>query len=106
MKGVITPQLANDLVLRKYGNKFNLTLVGSVATRGRSYNDMDILISYLKPEEIEQFTDALTKDDWIYQPTGAQERSQNAARFTKNVGGYDVTLDLYKRRFEHEAIQY
>ena len=104
MKGIITPKLAEDLVLSKYGKKFCLTLVGSVATKGRSYNDMDILISYFHPSEVDDFMETLTKDDWIYQSAAVEGRSPNFARFMKMVGPYEVVLDLYKKHYHHEAL--
>lgn len=99
MKGLVTKELAEKLILNKFGKEFHLTVVGSVAKKGKSYNDMDILISYMQNDEPAQFCEALELDGWG--PVNADKIGNNAVykRFFKEIGSYTVTLDLYKAQY-------
>lgn len=99
MRGVITKQLAETLVLNPYGKKYSLSLVGSLAKIGRSYNDMDILISYLKDSDPLEFTKDLENDGWSVLPHSLVGNYPAYKRFTKRVGQYDITIDLYKQQY-------
>lgn len=95
MKALVTKELVESLIVNRYSKHFDVSIVGSVARFGRSYNDVDILLRYNHKDEIDAFVETIMKDGWAPMSQEVIGNSATFKRFSKLVGEYDVTMDLY-----------
>lgn len=103
MKGLITREFAERHVVAPLSGAFNIQLVGSLATKGSSYNDIDLAMFYenSNSDEMPRFIEALKSLGW--------EKNENQENYDKNSKGdvwtmkvkdsnyniFDICLEVY-----------
>lgn len=103
MKGLITKEFADKHVIDPLSHDFKVKLVGSIATKGSSFNDIDVPMFYnnSNSDEIQRFENALLALGWT--------KALNQVNYDKNSKGdiwtmkvkdsdhaiFDVCLEIY-----------
>ena len=100
MSGKITKNLVNkEILLNHLFSRYKLKLVGSIAKKGYSYNDIDILITlpqYPKAEEVFiEFDKDLKKEGWEYNFSDEKEDWGIFHNYQKKIGLNWVGLDIW-----------
>ena len=107
MRSIITKELAEKLVLNKYDSSYDIKLVGSLADPeekggGRSYNDIDIVITIHQKDELSRFMAELEDDDWKVINKTYYGQNLRGIRYHKKIGVYEVDLVLYPEQYFQE----